>query len=182
MSGSALWYLNRSTGVVLLVLLSLTLALGILAAGARAGGRLPAFVPQSLHRSLSGTAVLLLGAHLASAVADEYVDIRWWQVLSPIGAGYQPLWLGLGALSVDLLLAVLLTSLLRHRLSPRWWRLTHLAAYAAWPLAMAHSLGIGTDISAGRPWALGAAAGSGCVVAAALGVRLYRMNGLVRTW
>ena len=46
---------------------------------------------------------------------------------------------------------VVATSLLRERIGRRVWRLVHLAAYAAWALAVAHGIGLGTDTS--EPWA-----------------------------
>ncbi len=52
---------------------------------------------------------------------------------------------GLGALSCDLIVAVMVTSLLRVRLGYRVWRTTHWLAYASWPLALVHSLGTGSD-------------------------------------
>src|SRR6478752_4207545 len=106
--GPFLWYLNRSTGLVLLVLLTASTVLGVLAMNGRAGRGLPRFVTQALHRNL-----VLLVVHVASAVADTFVDIRWWQAFVPVGATYLPLWLGLGTVSLDLMALVVLTSLLR---------------------------------------------------------------------
>lgn len=142
-----LWYVNRSTGLVLLVLLTLTVALGLLAAGRPAGHarRVPGFVPQAVHRSLGLLALLLLAVHAASAVVDEYVDIRWWHVLVPAGLRYEPSWLALGVVASDLVLAAVLTSLVRVRLGHRSWRTVHLTTYAAWGAALAHGLTIGTD-------------------------------------
>lgn len=39
-----------------------------------------------------------------------------------------------------------MTSLLRVWFGYRSWRATHWLAYAAWPLAFAHGVGIGTDV------------------------------------
>ena len=63
---------------------------------------LPRFVSQALHRNIALLSVLMLVAHVTTAVVDEYVDIRWWHALVPVGATYEPLWLGLGTLSLDL--------------------------------------------------------------------------------
>ena len=152
MDGPLLWFLNRGTGFTLMVLLTATVLLGILATRGAAGGRMPRFATQSLHRNLGLLSVLMLLAHVTSAVADEYVDIRWWQALSPLGATYRPLWLGLGTLALDLMVLVTLTSLLRPRIGHRLWLVVHLGSYAAWAAAVAHGLGIGTDSS--QPWAL----------------------------
>ena len=144
--GPFLWYLNRSTGLVLLVLLTASTVLGVLAMNGRAGRGLPRFVTQSLHRNLALLSVVLLAVHVASAVADTFVDIRWWQAFVPVGATYLPLWLGLGTVSLDLMALVVLTSLLRSRLSHSTWRVVHLLSWAAWAVAVAHGVGIGTDL------------------------------------
>ncbi len=54
----------------------------------------------------------MLVAHVVSAVVDSYVDIRWWQAFVPFGSTYEPLWLALGAISLDLLALVIAP--------PRW--------------------------------------------------------------
>jgi methionine sulfoxide reductase heme-binding subunit len=97
-------------------------------------------------------ALTFLGVHIATVVIDPYVTINLSDVLLPFGASYRPLWLGLGALAFDLLLAVVVTSLLRVRIGRRAWRMVHWAAYAAWPAAVLHGLGAGTD--AHRGWML----------------------------
>jgi sulfoxide reductase heme-binding subunit YedZ len=149
------WYLMRASGVVALILFSAVLALGIATANRWRPGRLPRFVTLGLHRNLSLLAVVFLGVHIVTAVLDSYSHMRAIQVLVPLPTGSYSLWLGLGALSLDLALAVVVTSLLRHRLSQRLWKGVHRLAYASWPLAFAHSLGIGTD--AGSAWLLSVA-------------------------
>ena len=174
--GPLLWYLDRGTGIVLLGLFTLSTTLGVLATGGRAGRGVPRFVTQSLHRNLALVSVLLLGAHVTTAVADSYVDIRWWQALLPwLGSTYQPLWLGLGTLALDLVLVVALTSLLRTRLRHRSWRAVHLLAYAGWVAALAHGVGIGTDVRADAVWADLVVAGCAAVVAGAVVLRVARL-------
>lgn len=168
MDGPFLWFLNRGTGLVLLVLLTMSAVAGILATRGRAGGRVPRFVTQTVHRDLALVTSVLLVVHVASAVADTYVDIRWWQAFVPAGASYRPLWLGLGALTLDVFVLVVLTSLLRHRLPHRAWRALHLTTYAVWCLAVAHGLGIGTDGGLAT-WVY---VGSAIAVALALAVRV----------
>ncbi len=172
--GPLLWYLNRSTGLVLLVLLTLTLVLGVVATrGDRAPGRrtrVPRFVTQSLHRNLGLLATTLLVVHVATAVLDEYVDIRWWQSALPWHLHYRPFWLALGILALDLMLAAVATSLVRERIGPRVWLAIHLTTYPVWALALAHGLGIGTDTGAG--WARGVYVGCGVAVVLAGALRL----------
>jgi methionine sulfoxide reductase heme-binding subunit len=165
-----LWYLNRGTGVVLLVVMTLTTILGVLATGRATSALWPRFVTQGVHRILSGLAALLLLGHAAVAVIDEYVDIRWWQAIVPVGGTYKPVWLGLGALALDLVALVVATSLVRSRLSHRFWFLIHLWAYAAWAVGLVHGFGIGTDSD--RAWLLAIYGASLAAVALAVLARL----------
>ena len=59
--GPFLWYLNRGTGVVVLVLLTITTVLGVVALGNRSGRGLPRFVSQALHRNLALLSVVAAG-------------------------------------------------------------------------------------------------------------------------
>ncbi len=163
-NGPALWFANRGTGVVLLVVVTLSTVLGVLST-ARASSRLwPRFLTQGLHRNVALLAVALTVAHAATAVIDEYVDIRWWQALVPFGATYRPFWLSLGTLAFDLMLAAAATSLLRHRMRHGLWRAIHVSTYAVFALGVVHGIGIGTDT--GEPWSV--AVTVGCVVAVLL--------------
>jgi DMSO/TMAO reductase YedYZ heme-binding membrane subunit len=158
-----LWYLNRGSGVALLVVLTAALCLGILSARPGRGRLVPRFAGQQLHRNLGVLALVLVVGHAVTAVVDGYVDIRWWQAVSPVGATYKPLWLGLGSLAFDVMLVVVFSSVLRQRLGQRAWHAVHVLGYLAWPFAMAHSVGIGTDAASG--W--GRQVGVGCLAAVA---------------
>jgi sulfoxide reductase heme-binding subunit YedZ len=152
-----LWWLTRSTGLVALLLLTAALVLGVLSTRGTADSRV---LRQGVHRWCSGLSVGLVAAHVALAVSDPYVPLAVSDAVLPFRAGYRPLWMALGTLSVDLLLAVLVTTALRPWLSGPRWRGVHVLAYAAWPLSVLHGLGAGTDA---RSVAVRAVA-AGCVV------------------
>jgi methionine sulfoxide reductase heme-binding subunit len=178
MSSATLWYLSRSTGIVLLVVLSLTAVLG--AALGRHGRLpwLPRFGVVELHRNATMLALSLLTVHVVTAVVDPYVDLGWLAVVVPFVAGYQPLWTGLGALALDLVVAVAVTSLLRRRIGWRAWRATHWLAYAAWPLAVVHGLGAADDLHSGGLLVLAV----GCIAAVVAAVAWrwwYRLRDVV---
>lgn len=171
--GSMSWFLNRGSGLVLVGLLTLSTLLGVLSAGATGSGSGPRqFVSQALHRNVSLLAVLFLAVHVFTAVIDDYVDIRWWQALSPFGATYQPLWLGLGALGLDLILVVLISSLVRVKMRHRPWQWIHLTSYAAWALGLTHGIGIGTDMDGFGSLGIQFSIGCGIVVGAAIALRV----------
>ena len=142
---SPLWYATRGSGVVTLVLLTVSICLGVLTTVRWRTGGLPRFVVAGLHRNVTLLAVAFLAVHVGTTIADGYTPIGLKDAVVPFLSSYRPLWLGLGTLACDLLVAVVLTSLLRARLGYRVWRVTHWLAYASWPLALLHSLGTGSD-------------------------------------
>jgi Ferric reductase like transmembrane component len=148
-SPSALWYLTRGSGVVALVLLTASICLGIATTLRWRTRGMPRFAVAGLHRSLTLMAVVFVALHVATTVLDGFAPIRWKDAVVPFVSPYRPVWLGLGAVAFDLLLALVITSLLRARLGYRLWRTTHWFAYASWPVALVHSLGTGSDARAG---------------------------------
>jgi sulfoxide reductase heme-binding subunit YedZ len=130
-----------STNVVALLLLTLAVALGVATSNRwrATGSRL--FVTTGLHRNASLLAVAFLVVHVLTAVVDVDAQVGVVSVLVPVGS----FWLAVGTLALDLVLALVLTSLVRRRLGYRLWRAIHWSAYAAWPLAIAHGLGMGSD-------------------------------------
>jgi len=146
---TALWYMSRATGVVTLVLLTAVLILGMLVNRQGRLPGLPRFAVTGLHRNISLLSVIFLAIHVLTAIADPYVTIGLAATVIPFTSPYEPFWLGLGALSLDLMAALILTSLVRGRISRRVWRGIHWLAYAAWPLAVVHSVGSSADMRSG---------------------------------
>jgi predicted ferric reductase len=144
-SSTTLWYSTRATGIVALVLLTATMVLGILTAGRVRTRSWPAFAQADLHKRVSILAMVFLAIHVLTAILDTYVHLGWASIVVPFSSSYQPFWTGLGAVAVDLMIAVAVSSALRQRISARTWRGIHWVAYGSWPVAMAHSLGEGTD-------------------------------------
>lgn len=170
MTDQALWALGRGTGITALAFLTVSLALGIATRSGRRVATLPRFAVTDVHRfaALAGTALVAL--HISLLLADPYAQLRLIDVAVPFLGAYRPFWLGMGTLALDVLAVLILTSLLRHRLGLRAFRIVHWAAYALWPMALAHALGNGTD--AGRGWFVAIAGGCVLAVAAALVWRL----------
>jgi hypothetical protein len=168
--GEALWYLTRGTGVVSLVLLTVVVVLGIAQVQQLAAAGRPQFVVSGLHRNASLLAVVFIAVHVATTVLDGYAPIGWLDAIIPFRSPYRPVWLGLGALAFDLLLAVVITSLLRRHLRYPTWKAVHWLAYACWPVAFVHGLGTGSD--GATTWVLALDAICLALVAAAIGWRI----------
>ena len=170
MSSTALWYATRASGLMALVLLTVTMVLGITTTSRARARNWPGFAQQEMHRRISILTMVFLGIHVLTSVLDTYVNIGWAAVVVPFTSEYSRFWVGVGAVGVDLVLAVFVSSLLRSRMSAGAWRALHWLAYLCWPVALAHTFGMGTD--AGETWVLGLGVVCVAAVAAALGWRL----------
>ena len=179
-AGSPLWYTSRGLGLVLLLVLTVSVVLGVLTSERWRTAEGPRFMTAGLHRSLSLLAVPLLALHGLTVLLDPFARFGLADVTIPFASAYRPLWLGLGVLSGELLLAIVVTSLVRAVIGFGAWRLVHWAAYVAWPLALLHGLGTGSDTKAG--WALLLYGGSLVAVLVAVLVRLLGGPGRQRPW
>lgn len=174
-SPSAYWYLTRGTGIVALLLLTAIMVIGILGPLRIAfAPRWPRFALDAVHRDLSLLAVVVIAIHVVVSVLDGFAPIQLIDGIVPFTSPYRPVWLGLGAVSFDLMLAVIVTSLIRRRIGYGTWRLIHWLAYASWPLAVAHGIGTGTD--ADETWALVVTFVCVALVAAATFARVTRAD------
>jgi sulfoxide reductase heme-binding subunit YedZ len=153
MSDQILWLAARGAGIVSLLLFTSVVCLGVLTVVRWQSPSWPRFLSVGLHRNLALLSVVFLALHIVSAVIDPYTSLGFIAAAIPFASTYRPLWVGLGVIAFDLLLALVVSSLLRARLGQRAWRAIHWLAYAAWPLALAHGFGAGSDGSAA--WMIG---------------------------
>ncbi len=171
MSSTWLWYATRSTGIVALVLLTATMVLGIATVNRARARNWPGFAQQEIHRRVSMLSVVFLALHVLTSVLDTFVTISWASILIPFTSSYDRLWVGIGTVALDLMVAVFVSSLLRSRMKPGTWRAVHWLAYLSWPVALAHTFGMGTD--AGESWVI--ALGVACILSVGLAL-LWRLQ------
>jgi hypothetical protein len=144
-STKTLWFVTRGTGTVALLLLTASVVMGVGVAVRVRGRKWPRFAVAAAHRNLTLLAIVFVAVHVVTTVADGFAPISLTAAVVPFASPYRPFWLALGAISFDLLLALVVTSLARRRVPARAWRLLHWAAYAAWPVALLHAFGTGSD-------------------------------------
>lgn len=171
-STQALWYLTRATGAVALILLTAVVVLGTMGPGKAGGRRWPRFAITRLHRDIALLVLVLLALHIATTILDGFAPITLLDAIIPFRSAYRPIWLGFGAVALDLLLALVVTSLLRRRVGYQRWRKIHWLAYASWPVAMLHGFGTGSD--AAKSWMVWVTVSCAVAVVVAVLVRLHR--------
>lgn len=167
---SGLWYATRGAGAMTLVLLTASVVLGIGEVRRWQPAAAPRFAIAALHRTISLLALVLLAVHIVTTLLDPFPHIGVLNAGVPFMTDYRPLWVGMGTLASDILVALVLTSLVRRRLGYRAWRGLHWLAYACWPVALLHGLGAGSDTK--TTWLLVLTLGCVAAVVVALGSRL----------
>jgi methionine sulfoxide reductase heme-binding subunit len=138
-----LWNISRALGLAALLLMGVVLALGALhntSLSRLAGQALPRFVLVALHRNLSLITVVFVALHVVTVLVTPYLPLHWYHVVVPGTASFNPWPVGLGAVALDLLLAVVISSSLRRFLSKRVWLVVHWTSYVCFPVAVAHAV------------------------------------------
>jgi sulfoxide reductase heme-binding subunit YedZ len=151
-SSTTMWYITRASGIVALVLLTATMVLGLATTSRSRARNWPGFAQQEVHRRISIVSTAFLAIHVFTSILDTYVHISWLAVIVPFTSAYSRFWVAIGTVALDLMVAVFLSSLLRSRMKPGTWRGIHWLAYGSWPVALAHTFGLGTD--ADEHWVL----------------------------
>ena len=170
MGEQILWFATRGAGIVALLLFTAVVVLGVLTVMRWQSPAWPRFLSAGLHRNLALLSVSFLAIHVVTAVVDPFTSLGVVAAAIPFASSYRPLGVGLGVIALDLLLAVVITSLVRDRIGQRTWRAIHWLAYGSWPLALVHGIEAGSDAS--MPWLVGLDLACVAVLMAAIGWRI----------
>jgi len=157
---------SAAAGVVSLVLLTAAVVLGVLVTRRRVLPPGSRYAVLRWHQNVSLLAVALVAVHVLVALGASFAGLSLVAAFLPFAAPRAGLWIGLGAISFDLMIALTVTSLARRRLGRRAFRAVHWLAYACWPAAVAHSIWTGPGMRSGRLLDLAL----GCVLAVAVAV------------
>jgi sulfoxide reductase heme-binding subunit YedZ len=146
------WLASRGVGVVALVLVALSVGLGLAMAGrlSRRPG-LPARL-KVFHESLALSGLLAIATHGLLLLGDGYLRPGLTGIAIPFVMAAKPLWTGLGILAGWLAAILGLSFYVRRWVGTRVWRWMHRWTLLVYILAVAHTLGSGTD--ARSPWLL----------------------------
>lgn len=144
------WLVSRASGIVALVLISLSVIMG-LAMSTRVLGRPGANrTIAKLHEHVALTALLAIGAHGLSLLGDHWLKPGWVGITVPFALAYRPQFTGIGILGGYLALLLGPSFYLRRHIGARRWRRLHTLIFVTWILCAAHALGAGSD--AQRLW------------------------------
>jgi sulfoxide reductase heme-binding subunit YedZ len=139
------WLVSRASGVIALLLISLSVVLGLVMAA-----KLPLKpgLKRSmvrLHEHVALTALLAIGAHGLSLLGDHWLKPGWRGIAIPFAMSYRPQFTGVGIIAGYLALLLGPSFYMRRRIGARRWRKLHRMTALVWLLSVLHTLGAGSD-------------------------------------
>jgi len=148
MNGQFPWYVARSAGLVAWALLAASVLWGLALSTRVLGPRVRPNWMLDLHRWLGGLALTFTGLHVGALLLDTYVHFGLVSVLVPFATSWHPAAVAWGVVSLYLLAAVEVTSLLKSRIPKAVWRKTHFLSFLLFVTSTFHGLTAGTDTGA----------------------------------
>src|SRR2546423_14084570 len=148
------WIVARATGVASYIALCLSILSGIALRTSVLDFLAKNRALRSLHDFMTWVWIPLGFGHVAALVLDKTAQITLVDVLIPFQVSYAPLAIGLGTLSLDLVVIITVSSWLRRRMDDRGWRWVHRASYLVFATMFLDSLGSGADFSSPRVLAI----------------------------
>lgn len=144
------WITSRAAGSAAMLLASASVLVGLMMSSSRHNPNRRDL--RVLHEALSLTVLAMVGLHGVSLLGDAYLNPGVTGIVIPFINAYRPLWTGIGILAGYGLAALGLSYYLRDRIGASRWKRLHRLTAVFWLLAIAHTIGAGSD--AAEPWFL----------------------------
>jgi sulfoxide reductase heme-binding subunit YedZ len=139
------WIASRALGVVALLFVAVSVGMGLAMSMRSAKGPGAMARLKTLHEAAALTALLAIAGHGLTLLGDSYLRPGLSGIVVPFAMPHQPLWTGLGVIGGWLAALFGLTFYVRRWIGPKLWRKMHRWTLAVYVLAVAHTLGTGTD-------------------------------------
>ena len=142
-----IWIIARSTGTASLVALTLSVLTGIALRSGTFAWLSHNRGVRVVHGFLTVLWIPLGLAHVIALLFDRYAQVGLVDLVVPFGVSYGRLAIGLGTISMQLILVVLVSTWLRSSLTNGQWQLFHRLSYVAFVAAFAHGVMSGADLA-----------------------------------
>jgi predicted ferric reductase len=142
-----LWVLARVAGLSSYAALAIALVTGIALRTAVLDWLGNNRAVRGLHQYTTVLWIPLAGVHLGSLLLDTTARIGLLDLVIPFHSSYGTLAIGVGALSLDVLVVVTVAAYLKQRMSKELWIWIHRLTYVAFGLVFLHAVLSGTDFS-----------------------------------
>ena len=144
------WLASRASGVVALLLVTVSVLIGLTMASkiVRKRGAGPVLV--RIHEQTALAGLVAIAVHGITLLGDQWLHPGVKGILVPFAMGYRPVFTGLGIIAGYLAMLLGLTFYVRRRIGTKLWRKLHRATVLVWAFGLIHAIGAGTD--AGSAW------------------------------
>jgi methionine sulfoxide reductase heme-binding subunit len=166
------WLASRASGVLALILVTISVAIGLTMASKLVRKRGVGPVLAKVHEQTALAGLVAIAVHAITLLGDPWLDPGVKGVLIPFQMDYQPVFTGLGIIAAYLAAFLGLTFYMRRRIGPKLWRKAHRATVLVWLLGLIHTIGAGTD--AGAAWLREFMVLTGAPIVAVFLVRTFR--------
>jgi sulfoxide reductase heme-binding subunit YedZ len=142
------WLASRASGLVALILVSVSVFLGLMMSGKVM--RRPGFAKKLLavHEQTALAGLVAIAVHGIALLGDPWLHPGVAGVAVPFALGFKTLFTGLGVIAGYLAALLGLSYYVRRRIGARLWRKAHRATVVVYLLGLTHAIGAGTDASA----------------------------------
>jgi ferredoxin-NADP reductase len=141
------WLASRAAGVVALLCITASVAIGLAMAGRVSQRPGLARTLLSLHQQTALVGLVAIAVHGITLLGDRFLSPSIGDIALPFTSTYEPLSTGLGVTAGWLGALLGLSYWIRQWIGPALWRKLHRATVLVYVLAVAHTLGAGTDAS-----------------------------------
>ena len=146
----AWWLASRASGIVALVLIALSVAIGLaMAAKAFRKPGLPRILI-AVHEHAALAALVAIAVHGITLLGDHWLDPGVAGITVPFVIDHEPVFTGMGIIGGYIAAILGLTFYVRRRIGTRRWRNLHRLTPVVYVLGVIHTLGSGSD--AGTLW------------------------------
>jgi sulfoxide reductase heme-binding subunit YedZ len=146
----AWWLASRASGIVALVLIALSVAIGLgMAARAFRKPGLPKLMI-AIHEHAALAALVAIAVHGITLLGDHWLAPGLLGITVPFVIDHEPVFTGLGIIGGYLAAILGLTFYVRRRIGTKRWRNLHRLTPVVYVLGVIHTIGSGSD--AGTVW------------------------------
>ncbi len=146
---STVWYVARAGGFTAYILLTLAVFTGAAQSLKWQGGKWPRMVNYETHNFLTLLSSVFIVVHVLAVWIDPFTSFTWFEVFVPFASHYRQVWVALGIVAFYLIIATIITSLLRNKIGYKVWRFLHLGTFIVFLLTTIHGIATGSDT---RTW------------------------------
>ena len=166
------WLVSRASGILALVLISLSVVIGLAMATKVLRGPGVKRACARLHEHIALIALVAIAVHGLALLGDHWLRPGLRGIAVPFALSYRTQFTGLGIIAGYLAVLLGPSFYLRRRIGARRWRQLHRATVVVWVLAVIHTLGAGSD--GASIWLRGIVLGSGVPIAYLLALRVLQ--------